>query len=63
MTLFVWFQFLELIEYFLTYNREFFKTEFITDPVELTVGLNITSIKIVTIFLLIGKELWTSGKE
>lgn len=63
MTLFVWFQFLELIEYFLTYNREFFKTEFMTEPIELTVGLNITSIKIVTMFLLIGKELWTSGKE
>lgn len=63
MTVFVWFQFLELIEYFLTYNREFFKTEFMTEPIELTVGLNITSIKIVTMFLLIGEELWKHGRK
>lgn len=63
MTLFVVFQFLELIEYFITYNREFFSTQILTSPVEISVGINITNIKIVVLFIIIAKEfLWTNGR-
>jgi hypothetical protein len=64
MTLFVAFQFLELIEYFLTYNREFFSTQILTSPVELSLGINITNIKVGVMFVVLSKEfLWTSGRH
>lgn len=63
MTLFVTFQFLELIEYFLTYNREFFSTQILTSPVEFSIGINITTMKIAVMTVVLFRELWTSGKR
>jgi hypothetical protein len=59
MVLFVWFQFFELIEYFLTYNEALF---FIQNPIY-PVGINITNIKIVVMFIILAKEIaWKPGK-
>jgi hypothetical protein len=61
---FVWFQFLELGEYFLTYNRELFSQQIIASPIEFSVGINITNIKIAVMFIIIAKELiWNRGKD
>jgi hypothetical protein len=53
MVWFVGFQVLEFFEYFLTYNEPLF---FIPNPI-IKVGINITTIKIVTMFLLVLKKL------
>lgn len=55
---FVIFQIIEFCEYFLTYNEPVF---FLPTPIS-PVGINITSIKIVAMFLLVLKKLWNLGK-
>jgi hypothetical protein len=56
--MFVVFQFLELIEYFLTYNKSLFHIPVLT----LKVGINITNIKVVTMFVLVSTKIITTWK-
>lgn len=57
---FLIFQIAEFFEYFLTYNEALF---FVPNPI-IKVGINITTIKIVTMFLLVTKKAfqWKLGK-
>jgi hypothetical protein len=57
---FLIFQVFELIEYFLTYNKPLY---FVPVPGE-DIGINITNIKIVVMFVLIIKKYftWNPGK-
>jgi hypothetical protein len=70
---FLAFQILEFFEYFLTYNEPLVflpnpinpvANLFSREPVTLeAIGINITSIKIVTMFFVVLRKLWISGKQ
>jgi hypothetical protein len=70
---FLAFQILEFFEYFLTYNEPLIflpnpinpvANLFSPEPVTLeAIGINITSIKIVTMFFVVLRKLWINGKH
>lgn len=57
---FVAFQFLELIEYILTYNKAIYRLSILG----LNIGINITNIKAVVMFILVTKKVltWNHGR-